>query len=555
MSSSNSLSLGHLFIIPAAWFCWRFARSRLYPSVLDNIPGPQPSSWLTGSLKEMSSIHAWDYHENLEKTYGSTAKIKGLFGKILDSGALVQANNIYTFDPQALHHIFVKASYDVDIYEESDSFVSITEVLFGGGILSAFGSEHRRQRKMLSPLFSNAQVREMVPIFYEVASKVRNVFVQQAQNGPQEIDVLSWVNRIALELIGQCGFGYSFDPLTATSEPHPYGVAFKRLIPLQSQSRDNVLLNLIVFPFFTRLGSPQFRRWLVECVEAPEVVEFRQAIDTYYDTAVKIYHSRKRAIEEGDGLSEDQIGRGVDFLGTLIRADLNVPEEDRISEKELLSQMLTLTFAATDTTSSALSRTLHMLAQHKDVQDRLREEVRNARQNNNGQDLDWNELDSLPYLDAVCKETLRLNRRDSILPLRVPVTGKNGTQIKSVLLPKGTSVHVSIQGSNRNPDIWGADAAEWKPERWLQPLPNTLTEARVPGIYSHLLTFLGGNRSCLGFKFSELEIKIVLALVVESLDLSVPDKPIYWQMTEIVTPSTEAERCKPGLPLVVRLAD
>ena len=68
----------------------------------------------------------------------------------------------------------------------------------------------------------------------------------------------------------------------------------------------------------------------------------------------------------------------------------------------------TLTFAATDTTSSALSRALHMLAQHKDAQDRLREEVRNARQNNNGQDLDWNELDSLPYLDAVCKETLRL---------------------------------------------------------------------------------------------------------------------------------------------------
>ena len=50
MSSSNSLSLGHLFIIPAAWFCWRLARSRLYPTVLENIPGPQPSSWLTGQL-------------------------------------------------------------------------------------------------------------------------------------------------------------------------------------------------------------------------------------------------------------------------------------------------------------------------------------------------------------------------------------------------------------------------------------------------------------------------------------------------------------------------
>ena len=69
-------------------------------------------------------------------------------------------------------------------------------------------------------------------------------------------------------------------------------------------------------------------------------------------------------------------------------------------------QRRTLVFAATDTTSSALARIFHLLAQHPDVQDRLREEICAAR--NSDGDLDYKQLDGLQYLDAVIRETLRL---------------------------------------------------------------------------------------------------------------------------------------------------
>ena len=59
-----------------------------------------------------------------------------------------------------------------------------------------------------------------------------------------------------------------------------------------------------------------------------------------------------------------------------------------------------------DTTSSALARTLWILAQRQDVQDKLRLEIRNSRKDNT--DPIYDELMSLPYLDAVCRETLRL---------------------------------------------------------------------------------------------------------------------------------------------------
>ena len=67
----------------------------------------------------------------------------------------------------------------------------------------------------------------------------------------------------------------------------------------------------------------------------------------------------------------------------------------------------TLTFAAMDTTSTALSRILFLLAQHQDAQDRLRSEIRQA-QKKDGSDFGYDDLERLVYLDAIMRETLRL---------------------------------------------------------------------------------------------------------------------------------------------------
>lgn len=61
-----------------------------------------------------------------------------------------------------------------------------------------------------------------------------------------------------------------------------------------------------------------------------------------------------------------------------------------------------------DTTSNALSRILHLLAMHPKMQERLRQEVIAAYKAHMGGDIPYDELVELPYLDAVCRETLRL---------------------------------------------------------------------------------------------------------------------------------------------------
>ena len=89
-------------------------------------------------------------------------------------------------------------------------------------------------------------------------------------------------------------------------------------------------------------------------------------------------------------------------------------------------------------------------------------------------------------IDAVLTWSRNRTREDVVLPLSEPVRGRDGTTVYEVPIPKDTSVFVGIYSSNTRKALWGEDAYEWKPERWLNPLPDTVTDAHVPGIYSNL---------------------------------------------------------------------
>ena len=72
------------------------------------------------------------------------------------------------------------------------------------------------------------------------------------------------------------------------------------------------------------------------------------------------------------------------------------------------------------------------------------------------------------------------------MPLSNPIRGVDGTMIHEIFVPKDTAVVIGILSSNRSKAIWGEDAEEWKPERWLAPLPETVGDAKIPGVYSNL---------------------------------------------------------------------
>ena len=77
-------------------------------------------------------------------------------------------------------------------------------------------------------------------------------------------------------------------------------------------------------------------------------------------------------------------------------------------------------------------------------------------------------------------------KKDTVLPLSQPLRGVDGTMMSEIPITKGTVVLSNIPACNRNKAVWGEDALEWKPERWLAPLPHALEDARIPGVYANL---------------------------------------------------------------------
>ena len=68
--------------------------------------------------------------------------------------------------------------------------------------------------------------------------------------------------------------------------------------------------------------------------------------------------------------------------------------------------------------------------------------------------------------------------------------GRDGTLISEIPIPKDTGVFVGVMSSNTNKALWGEDAYEWRPNRWLAPLPDAVLDAKIPGVYSNLYVWL-----------------------------------------------------------------
>ena len=167
-----------------------------------------------------------------------------------------------------------------------------------------------------------------------------------------------------------------------------------------------------------------------------------------------------------------------------------------------------------ETTASALTWAAYLLSKHQDIQTTLRDEVIAALGDNPSAspapaDL-GNTLKQLPYLNGIIHETLRL------FPT-VPITIREAlrdTTVGEHAVPKGTELVVSIWQINRSPEVWGADAEEFRPQRWINAddgKPN-----RHGGAQSNydFITFLEGPRSCIGQEFAKAEMRCLLASLV-----------------------------------------
>ncbi|KAJ3921772.1 cytochrome P450 [Lentinula edodes] len=491
---------------------------------LGQLRGPRSQSWLKGNYSQLFNLkRGWEFHRYLADeckfphlTSWRTIKLTIIDGPTVQVKGFLGRKQLYTFDPKAMHHILVKN-------------LRSGALLLGKGLLNTTGEHHRKQRKMLNPVFSIAHMRSMI------ARCLITPGSEWASRGKcYQIDLLEWMARTALELIGQSGFGYSFDDMMDDVPKHKYSTVIKDLVPALSQLG---FARTYLLPLSVKVLPTNVRTFIMNITPWRTLHDVRDMVNYMHELSVEIYEEKKRAFAEGDEAVVRQIGKGKDLLSIMIKENMKAHHEDKLEEAEIIAQMSTFIFAAMDTTSRDF--TTPLLLTHSTLNERY----------------------------APVSSLLRKSTEDALIPLSRPMRGADGTEVTELFLPKATTVVISVNNNRNlrsmNPELWGPDALEWKPERWLSPLLESVNdfqwwESLLHVRYRFYLSTPTDSASCSfrGFKFSQLEMisEVVIAMLVENFKFSSsPTKNIFWQMTGITSPVVGGNSRHPHLPLMVEL--
>ncbi|KAJ6589747.1 cytochrome P450 [Mycena capillaripes] len=494
-------------------------------SPLRLLPGPKSSHFLYGNTRELRQQDGVALQEHWVKKYGRVLRFTDFFC----------FSRLYTTDTKALNHFL----FNTHIYERPPPSRYLLSFVVGPGILVTEGDVHKRQRKIMNPAFGAPQVRELTSIFVAKSLELRNIWATHAANGTARVDVLSWLNKTTLDIIGLAGFNFNFNSLAA-DRPTELATAFSAVMHASTNLSPLHVLQALV---------PALR-----------------AIPTNFH---KIARASQEAMQRigrqilRDDLAENdkfEKGRGRDLLSLLVRANRakDNSASQRLSEEEVLAQVPTFLVAGHETTSTATTWALFALTQNVPAQTRLRDELLSVPTETPTMD----ELNALSYLDCVVREVLRLHApvpstsriatRDDVVPLETPWTDANGTVHETLRVTKGQAIMIPIVALNRDKDIWGPDAAQFIPERW-ESEPSISNN--LPGIWGSMLTFLGGPRGCIGYRFSLVEMKALLFTLVRAFEfeLAVPVADIGRKTSIVQHPIVRSEPAAGHqMPLLVK---
>jgi cytochrome P450 len=365
------------------------------------------------------------------------------------------------------------------------------KLLLGEGLLTSEDDHHRRQRRILQPVFHRERIAAYATTMAEYAERV----AERWQDG-QTVEVSSEMARLALAIAGKTLFDADVEKDAST-----IGAALTDAI---------ASFNLVLLPFGEQLAR----------LPIPPTIRFRRAKATL-DAAVYRMIADRRATD----------ATGHDVLSTLVAAR---DEDDGrgMSDEEIRDEAMTLLLAGHETTANALTWSWYLLSQHSEVAVRLRQELRDVL---GSRTPTVEDLPRLIYTRAVMAESMRLFPpayilgRRAISPYQVP-----GTEYE---LPAGTVVLVAQYLLHRDARFWDAPEA-FRPERWLESEP--VRYAYFP--------FGAGPRVCIGEHFAWMEGTIALATIAQRWHLTlVPGQRV--ELEPIIT-----LRSKHGMRMTVERA-
>lgn len=447
------LTLKLVYLGKARWAGVKPAR------VFLNFPFGIPN--LLSVIKSMKEHKVLDRLVTVFRSKGSKTYVTELMGRL----------NMVTLDPENIKAVLATdfKSFDLGLREPQLSY------FLGNGIftLSAHGWKH--SRTLLRPQFSREQIAQ-IDSLREHVGHLEEIF-----DKGEFVEAQLLFHQLTMDTATEFLFGESVNSLQ-NSQRVVNGVSATQFVEAYTTGLQWSVTRIQFGPLYRFVTSKEFRE---------AISRTRKFIDYFVQEALD------RKVEKDEGASY------------IFTHELAKVTRDPVTIRD---QAFNILLAGRDTTASLLSYTLWHLAHHPEIFARLRKAVLDEF-GTGTEDVTFEGLKRCKYLLNVINETLRVsptvprNMRAAVRDTQLPRGGgPNGDE--PVFVPKGMPVVYSVYELHRQPELWGEDCEEFRPERW-----NT----RASHGWEYL-PFNGGPRICLGQQFALTEASFTVMRIAQKYD-------------------------------------
>nr|XP_028957184.1 cytochrome P450 714A1-like [Malus domestica] len=471
------------------------------------IGGPPPS-FLDGNMTEMQKIqsttniihepsdpkdfqHNWvpsifPYLQRWEQKYGPVY--------MYSTGS---KQHMYVSDPKLLKELKLQNYMDLGV----PKYLSKPLLpLIGNSIIRANGQDFAYQKKLIAPEFFLNKVKGMMDMMEESAVALLKTWERRllkSEGGVLEIIVDKELKTLSADIISRACFGSTYSQGNQI---------FAKIALLQEALSNPILLfGVINFGFFPTENDKKI--W-----------SLRKEVDSLL---LKLVRDRQKQSQVGGICKKDLLQM---MLESAASTSSDMHQNTHKTDQFILDNCRSIYFAGSETTALTASWTLMLLALHPKWQERIRAEISEVC---GGDDQlhhclkDTDKLNKLKTLTMVIQESLRFYA-PSVLVSREAL---EKVRLGDLDVPKGVHIWTFIPTLHRDPENWGPDADEFKPERFA----NGVSEAcKYPQAY---MPFGYGSRLCIGQTFSMVQLKIVLSLTLSKFSFALSPNyqhsPVY----------------------------
>ncbi|XP_030388364.1 cytochrome P450 6a2 [Scaptodrosophila lebanonensis] len=398
----------------------------------------------------------------------------------------------YIMDTKLAKNILIK---DFSNFTDRGQFHNERDDPLTQHLFNLDGKRWKEMRHKLSPTFTSGKMKFMFPTVIKIAEEFVNVMTEEVplKPGGAIIEIKELMARFTTDVIGTCAFGIECNTLR-TPETDFRKMGQKAF----TETRHGPAITAFQFSF------PALARRLRMRAIPQDVHEFFMRL-----VAETVLYREKNNIKRKDFM---------DMLIELKQKGTVTLENGEVIEGlnmgELAAQVFVFYLAGFETSSSTMSYALYELAQHIDIQDRLRSETADVLAQHDHK-LTYECVKDLRYLDQVISETLRLYTivpeldRKALNDYVVPGNPK-------YVIEKGTSVIIPACAMHRDPDLY-PNPDQFDPDRF--------SPEQVAARDSvEWLPFGDGPRNCVGLRFGQMQARIGLARLIQNFKFSVCEK-------------------------------